>query len=95
MAAVLQGGDFILGGAVGELEGRLADYAGVAQAITVANGTDALQIALMAMDVGAGDAVFVPPFTFAAHRRGRRPDGGHAGLRRYRRHDLYDGSAAA
>ncbi|WP_420346986.1 DegT/DnrJ/EryC1/StrS family aminotransferase [Pelagibius sp.] len=66
MAAVLQGGDFILGGAVGELEGRLADYAGVAQAITVANGTDALQIALMAMDVGAGDAVFVPPFTFAA-----------------------------
>lgn len=66
MAAVLSGGDFILGGAVGALETRLAAYAGVGHAIAVANGTDALQIALMAMGVGRGDAVFVPPFTFAA-----------------------------
>jgi UDP-2-acetamido-2-deoxy-ribo-hexuluronate aminotransferase len=64
--AVLSGGDFILGSAVRELEARLADYAGAAEAITVANGTEALMIPLMAQGIGRGDAVFIPAFTFAA-----------------------------
>lgn len=66
MNAVLTRGDFILGREVTELEARLADYTGVAHAITVANGTEALVIPLMALGVGPGDAVFVPAFTFAA-----------------------------
>ncbi|WP_299615864.1 DegT/DnrJ/EryC1/StrS aminotransferase family protein, partial [Pelagibius sp.] len=66
MNAVLARGDFILGREVTELEARLADYTGVAHAITVANGTEALVIPLMALGVGPGDAVFVPAFTFAA-----------------------------
>jgi dTDP-4-amino-4,6-dideoxygalactose transaminase len=63
---VMARGDFVLGSAVGELEKRLADYAGVETAVTVANGTEALLIALMARGIGRGDAVFVPAFTFAA-----------------------------
>lgn len=66
MDAVLARGDFILGREVKELEARLADYSGAAHAITVANGTEALVIPLMALGVGPGDAVFLPAFTFAA-----------------------------
>ena len=43
---------------------RLAAYVGVKHCVTCANGTDALQLALMAWGVGPGDAVFVPDFTF-------------------------------
>lgn len=61
---VLMKGQFIGGAPVRQLEEKLADYVGVKHCITCANGTDALQLALMAWNVGEGDAVFVPDFTF-------------------------------
>lgn len=64
--AVLAHGQFILGPEVDELEKQLADFCGVPHVITVSSGRDALAIALMAMGIKAGDAVFVPAFTFAA-----------------------------
>lgn len=57
-------GHYISGPQVRELEERLAAYVGVKHCVTCANGTDALQLALMAWGVGPGDAVFVPDFTF-------------------------------
>jgi len=63
---VLTHGQYIMGPEVQELESKLADYVGVKHAITCANGTDALTLALMALSVGEGDAVFVPTFTFFA-----------------------------
>ena len=66
IARVIAHGRFILGPEVDELEARLAAYCGVAHAVTCASGTDALLLALMAWDVGPGDAVFVPAFTFPA-----------------------------
>lgn len=63
---VLEHGRFILGPEVQELEQSLADYCGVRHAIGVGNGTDALQLALMAADVGPGDAVFTSAFSFFA-----------------------------
>lgn len=56
--------DFIGGYEVKQLETELANYVGVKHCITCANGTDALQLALMAIGVKPGDAVFVPDFTF-------------------------------
>ncbi len=61
---VLEGGRFIGGPEVRALEDQLADYVGVKHCISCGNGTDALQLALMAWGVGPGDAVFVPDFTF-------------------------------
>ena len=66
MDAVLAHGKYILGPEVAQLEERLADYVGVGHCITVANGTDALQIALMALGVGHGDEVIVPSFSYIA-----------------------------
>ena len=66
IAAVLEHGRFIGGPEVGEFERALATYAGVEHAVGVANGTDALHIALMAENIGEADAVFVPSFTFTA-----------------------------
>jgi dTDP-4-amino-4,6-dideoxygalactose transaminase len=66
IAAVLEHGNFILGPEVGELEAALARFTGARHAITCANGTDALQMVLMAYGIGAGDAVFMPSFTFTA-----------------------------
>ena len=63
---VLDHGKFIMGPEGGELEEKLSEYVGVKHTITCANGTDALQLALMAMDIKAGDAVFCPTFTFFA-----------------------------
>ncbi|NVK44058.1 MAG: DegT/DnrJ/EryC1/StrS family aminotransferase [Oceanospirillaceae bacterium] len=63
---VLEHGQYIMGPEVQELEEKLAEYVGVKHAITCANGTDALTLALMALEVGEGDAVFVPTFTFFA-----------------------------
>ena len=63
---VLDHGQFIMGPEVEELEDRLADYCGVDHAVTCSSGTDALLLPLLAWGVGAGDAVFVPAFTFAA-----------------------------
>ena len=55
-----------MGPEVGVLEERLAAFAGVKHCVTCANGTDALLLILRAWGIGAGDAVFVPAFTFAA-----------------------------
>lgn len=63
---VLDHGAYVLGAEVKQFEGELADYCGAKHALSCANGTDALSLALMALKVGAGDAVFVPSFTFAA-----------------------------
>ena len=63
---VLQDANYISGKQVVELEQRLAQYVGAKHCITCANGTDALSVALMAWDIGPGDAVFVPDFTFFA-----------------------------
>ena len=61
-------GCYISGPQVRELEERLAAYVGVKHCITCANGTDALQLALMAWGVGPGHAVFVPDFTLLLQR---------------------------
>lgn len=66
MKRVCQTADFISGTEVKELEYMLAEYTGVKHCITCANGTDALTLALMAWNIGRGDAVFVPDFTFFA-----------------------------
>lgn len=62
--SVLVSGRFIGGEAVTQLERELADYVGVKHCITCGNGTDALQLALMAWGIGPSDAVIVPNFTF-------------------------------
>ena len=66
IARVLEHGQFILGPEVWELEEKLAAYAGARHCISVANGTDALQIALMALGVGPGDEVITPGFSYIA-----------------------------
>jgi len=66
IARVLAHGQYILGPEVAELEGRLAGYTGATHCITCANGTDALQIALMALGVGPGDEVITPAFSYIA-----------------------------
>jgi dTDP-4-amino-4,6-dideoxygalactose transaminase len=66
IAAVIDSGRFILGPEVEALERELASYLGVAHVVGVANGTDALQIALLALGVGPDDDVVVPSFTFYA-----------------------------
>lgn len=66
ISQVLITGNFISGNQVAELEKQLAAYAGVKHCITCGNGTDALTLALMAWNIGFGDAVFVPDFTFFA-----------------------------
>ncbi len=59
-------GQFILGPEVQELEDSLANYVGADACIGVSSGTDAIQIALMAENIGSGDAVFLPAFTYTA-----------------------------
>ena len=63
---VLDHGQYILGPEVAELEEKLAAYAGSKYCISVANGTDALQIAQMALGIGPGDEVITPGFTYIA-----------------------------
>ncbi len=62
----VESGQWILGPQVAAFEESLAEFAGMKHAISCANGTDALLLILKAWNVGAGDAVFVPSFTFAA-----------------------------
>lgn len=64
--AVLDHGKYIMGPECADLERELAAFSGVRFARGCANGTDALQLALMALGCAAGDAVFCPSFTFAA-----------------------------
>jgi UDP-2-acetamido-2-deoxy-ribo-hexuluronate aminotransferase len=66
IARVLAHGQYILGPEVAELEEKLAAYTGAAHCISVANGTDALQIALMALGIGPGDEVITPGFSYIA-----------------------------
>lgn len=64
--AVLEHGQYIMGPEVKELEDRLAAYTGAKHCVTVASGTEALLISLMALDLKPGDEVVTTPFTFAA-----------------------------
>jgi len=64
--AVLDHGQYIMGPEIKELESKLAAYVGVKHALGCASGTDALLMALMALQAGPGDAIFTSPFTFIA-----------------------------
>jgi dTDP-4-amino-4,6-dideoxygalactose transaminase len=75
MAAVVESGRFILGPKVGAFETDFAAYLGARHAIGVANGTDALTIALRTLGVGPGDDVVVPSFTFYASAEAIAPTG--------------------
>ena len=66
IAAVLAHGKYILGPEVSELEEQLASFVGAQHCISCANGTDALQISLMALGVGPGDEVITPGFSYIA-----------------------------
>lgn len=66
ISKVLSHGKYILGPEVTELEDRLCEYTGAKYCITCANGTDALQISLMAIGVGPGDEVITPAFSYIA-----------------------------
>jgi UDP-2-acetamido-2-deoxy-ribo-hexuluronate aminotransferase len=66
MQRVLDHGQYIMGPEIAELEAQLAPIAGTRHCITVASGTEALLIALMAHGIGPGDEVITTPFTFAA-----------------------------
>lgn len=66
ISKVLENTNFISGTQVLELEEKLAEYVGVKHCVSCGNGTDALQLALMTWNIGKGDAVFVPDFTFFA-----------------------------
>ncbi len=63
---VLHHGQYIMGPEVAELEGKLTEYTGAKHCITVASGTEALLIALVALDIKPGDEIITTPFTFVA-----------------------------
>ena len=63
---VLDHGQYIMGPEVKEFETQLCAFTGSKNALTCANGTDALSLVLMGWDIGPGDAVFVPSFTYVA-----------------------------
>lgn len=63
---VLKSGAYIMGPEVTELEGKLSRFVGATHALTCANGTDALLLPMMAWEIGPGDAVFCPSFTYCA-----------------------------
>lgn len=64
--AVLEHGQYIMGPEVKELEEKLSAYTGSKHCITVASGTEALLMSLMALDIKPGDEIITTPFTFAA-----------------------------
>src|SRR5262245_60145623 len=78
VSQVLASGQVILGPEVAALEREVAHYCGAGHGVGCASGTDALSLALQALDVGPGDEVILPPFTFFATagcvaRLGARP----------------------
>src|SRR4029079_5420696 len=75
IAGVVDSAKFILGPEVGAFEHEFAEYVGAGHAVGVANGTDALTIALRALGVGPGDEVVVPSFTFSAAAEAVPPTG--------------------
>jgi dTDP-4-amino-4,6-dideoxygalactose transaminase len=75
LAEVVESGRFILGPEVAAFEGEWADHVGVPHAVGVANGTDAITLALLALGVGPGDEVVVPSFTFYASAEAIPPTG--------------------
>lgn len=66
MQAVLQRGDFIKGESVKQFEKAFANYLGVSNVVSCGNGTDALQLALMALGIGENDEVILPAFSYVA-----------------------------
>lgn len=66
MKTVLTHGQYIMGPEIAELEAQLADFVGVNHAIVNSSGTDALLMALLALDVGPGDEIITSPFSFFA-----------------------------
>lgn len=66
ISKVLDHGIYIMGPEVHELERKLREFTGASSALTCANGTDAISLVLMAWDIGPGDVVFVPSFTYVA-----------------------------
>jgi dTDP-4-amino-4,6-dideoxygalactose transaminase len=75
VARVLDSGHYILGPEVEAFEREFATYCGTAHAVGVANGTEAITVALRAMGVGPGDEVMVPSFTFYASAEAIPPTG--------------------
>lgn len=66
MSAVINTSSFIMGKEVGVLEQKLANFTGAKHAISCSNGTDALLLAMMALDIKPGDEIITTPFTFIA-----------------------------
>lgn len=66
IARVIESTNFIMGKEVAELETKLQEFTGSPFAVNCANGTDALQLALMALDLGPGDEIITTPFSFMA-----------------------------
>ena len=66
IARVLDHGKYIMGPEVFEAEERLADFCGARQVVSTSSGTDALWLPLLALEIGRGDAVILPSFTFTA-----------------------------
>ena len=64
--AVMDKSNYIMGEEINELEQQLSAFTGVKHAITCSNGTDALLLAMMAMDIQPGDEIITTPFTFIA-----------------------------
>ncbi len=66
VANVIESGAYVMGPEVRDFEAKMSAYSGAKHTVSCANGTDALYLPLMAWEIGAGDAVFCPSFTFAA-----------------------------